>query len=114
MVITSFLLIIFDCINFFEELGANYSRMEVKENCQRKSDALNDDPRHESKKVGFNEAGSNLILLEDVDAILNTKLLSASLTVKCLFPINIDFIMSKFQCNHIIQQRIKQQHFSFE
>jgi hypothetical protein len=51
---------VLSCVNFFEELRANDGRMKVKENCQRKSDTLDHDPRHEAEKVGLVKTRSHL------------------------------------------------------
>ena len=46
--------------SFLEKFNATNGRMEVKENCQRKGDTHNDDPRHEAIKGGLDDVGSNL------------------------------------------------------
>jgi hypothetical protein len=46
--------------DFLEKLDATNSRMEVKEDCQWKSDSLNGDPRHEAVKAGLHYVSTDL------------------------------------------------------
>ena len=46
--------------NLLEELDEDHGRVEVEEDRQRKSHALNDDPRHEAEKFGLEKISFNL------------------------------------------------------
>ena len=47
--------------SFFEQFDAANGRVEVKEDCERKSQTYNDDPRHEAVEARLNNVGPNLL-----------------------------------------------------